>query len=155
MAAAVKSGLLDDVATALWFAYQNGNTSSDRDHPCTGDYHCIACKVLEELADRFDEHVVAASCVAESFYGEGTSIDPMPGEEGRILPFLGLEFGAQFDEYRKRHLLSEEEIQAAAERWEREKSAAASCSGHQLNRRDRERENLLVPGRPLETSPTL
>jgi hypothetical protein len=80
IAAAMKSGLLDDVAQALCFAKQNGSNSV-----C----HCIACEILETLAEDFDAHSAAASLVIESYWGEGTGIGPFPEEE--LAKFRGVE----------------------------------------------------------------
>jgi hypothetical protein len=57
IAAAKKSGLLDDVAEALCFLDKNP-TQSD----------CGACELLDDLADAFDEHACFAIGTLSQFY---------------------------------------------------------------------------------------
>jgi hypothetical protein len=76
IAAAETSGLLRDVAEALYFS---------NEHPdCCNGPSCLACGVLDKLADDFGEHI----SVGYDFYSEGFCLPSVSDAE--LAPFLGV-----------------------------------------------------------------
>ena len=70
IAAAEKSGLLEEVAELLWFAEKHSPPMD-----------CVVCELLRQLTEAFDNHVCLAGRVAEEMYiCEGLSISPHPDE---------------------------------------------------------------------------
>jgi hypothetical protein len=47
---------------------------------------CIACELLKQLTDGFDEHICTPALVWEEFFGEGAGVPSCSPEE--ISPYL-------------------------------------------------------------------
>jgi hypothetical protein len=77
VAAAEKSGLLRNVAEALY--WHDGFKSGE------GPVQCLACGMLEELAEEFEN--LSGRCVGYDFYGEGFCIPPATDAE--VASYLG------------------------------------------------------------------
>jgi hypothetical protein len=75
VAAAKKSGLLNEVAEALCFIDKTSNI-----------FDCRACEIYERLAEAFDEHCCLAALTLESFHGEGICVGPYTDAE--LTPYL-------------------------------------------------------------------
>ena len=83
IAAAEKSGLLDDVAQALWFISKNRKPLGE---------DCPACEILETLTNDFEQHGGAGSYVVDSIWGGGQEhfcIKSFP--EAGLAKFRGVE----------------------------------------------------------------
>ena len=76
--AAEKSGLLQEIAEFLWF------TSRLK----TGG-RCLACELVDELAEAFDDDIVLPHVFAERVFGEGLCILPKPDEKPEVDAFIG------------------------------------------------------------------
>jgi hypothetical protein len=76
VAAAEKSGLLEEVAEALCFIDKHPNPAGD----------CRACELLDQLAEEFDAHTCLPGTVIEGFHGDGIAIGPFT--ETELAPYL-------------------------------------------------------------------
>ena len=82
--AAEKSGLLKEVAEAIWFADKH-RTELTRYRA----HVCIPCEVLRALTEAFDVHTCLAGLTCESVLGiEGLAVFPPRGEEHEVISFL-------------------------------------------------------------------
>ena len=77
--AAEQSGLLQEVAEFLWFT---SRLKMD-------DGRCLACELVDELAEAFDDHIVLPHVFAERVFGEGLCILPKPDEAAEVAAFIG------------------------------------------------------------------
>ena len=81
IAAAKKSGLLDEIAEALCFIDKTENPSFD----------CRACELLDDLAEAFDEHAALPGITLEKFHGDGAANIPRYTEE-ELKPYFSVPF---------------------------------------------------------------
>jgi hypothetical protein len=78
VAAAKKSGLLEEVAEALCFIDKTPNSLD-----AAG---CRACELYERLAEAFDEHCCLAQGVLATFHGDGVDTGSFTADE--LKPYL-------------------------------------------------------------------
>lgn len=81
--AAELSGLLNEVATFLWFTSRQKLVG-----------RCLPCELAAQLTEAFDDHICLPAICAENIYGEGREIgldiSPRgPDEAAEVAAFVG------------------------------------------------------------------
>ena len=99
IAAATKSGLLEEVARAL-YAFDNHY------EPPSGvccNFNCGPCELLSDLADAFDAHACLPDRTWESLTCEGCAV-PVPESPERLATYTAIPLGIGYDRPRCGHV---------------------------------------------------
>jgi hypothetical protein len=79
--AAARSGLLREVAEALWFANKHGSHGSWE--------RAAQRELVDQLAGAFDDHSSLPAICADNVFGEGLCTWPGPDEVHEVDAFIG------------------------------------------------------------------